>query len=167
MFFFLTEQRKKILHQLILAATPSLTRPREQRNIPNLIPHPSDKQNHLYRTVMMIRRGLVLLTGRRSKQGHQLSRGGKQAGESGWNHLRKEALLQLQHTVCVGVLGQVQLVLPLQTGRHEPSSQEVIPSLELQGGLLGCSQRDEHVGLQTVGAALLHIPAFKEPEPDL
>lgn len=73
--------------------------------------------------------------------------------------------LQLQDAVRPRVRRQVQLVLLLQAGRDKPPSQEVVPSREHGGRLLGRGQRDERVGLEAVGAAPLHVPTFKQPEP--
>lgn len=69
-------------------------------------------------------------------------------------------LLELQHTVCAGVLGQVELIFLLQARWHKSASQEVISSFKQGGGLLWRSERDEHVRLESICATLLHIPTF-------
>lgn len=57
---------------------------------------------------------------------------------------------------------QVELVLPLQARWHKAASQEVVSTSEHESRLLGSSERDEHVGLQSICTALLHIPTFKK-----
>lgn len=69
-------------------------------------------------------------------------------------------LLELQNTVCAGVLGQVELIFLLQARWHKSASQEVISSFKQGGRFLWCSERDEHVRLESICATLLHIPTF-------
>ena len=68
-------------------------------------------------------------------------------------------VLQLQHALSAGVRGQVELVLLLQGRGDETPPEVVVSTPEVDGRLLGRGQGDEHVGLQAVWPALLHVPA--------
>lgn len=74
--------------------------------------------------------------------------------------LVKPASLQLENTVCSRILRQVQPILPLQTRRHEAPSQEVVTPPKLEGRFFGSGQRDEHVRLESVDTAPLHVPSL-------
>lgn len=71
------------------------------------------------------------------------------------------SLVELVDTVSGGVFGQVELVLLLQGGWNKASPQEVIATSELGSGLFGGGEGNEHVRLDSVWTALLHVPAFQ------